>query len=500
MLLGRAPFAARDLDVLASMHLRAELPSPGGPGGPDDSGAAPAAQDVLWRALAKGRRARYPTVAAFREAVAGVRRAPEAAPAPGAAPEPAAPAGAPEGEVGAAEVGPYRAGEALGASASAPAFAVAFRATDRRTQSPAVVHRLVLPAGTEPALLRAVDEGLHGAQESDDCPRLARLLGWDVVDGAGAAAAQPYLAREYVDGRSVRALLRSQRRVQPGHALEIGEQVAEALAYLARSGRVHGAVRPENVIVAPDGGVKLTDWAVSYVRRAVLAGGQAEGTAGSPSVYRSPEEYWGQEPDSRSDLFCLGLLLYELIAGAPPFPPPPSAAPEALAGIFRERLGKDRAALPGVPEAVERIVFKALAVDPLDRYPEPQAMLADIEHYLRPAARRAALHSPSGATFPIERSQIVLGRLHPGSMPYPDVNLAGEPGGDTVSRQHARLYFQDGGWWIVQQQDVVNWTYVQGRLLHTGEPAPLRDGDRLDVGQVTLTFRTGAARRDDRPR
>ena len=127
-------------------------------------------------------------------------------------------------------------------------------------------------------------------------------------------------------------------------------------------------------------------------------------------------------------------------------------------------------------------------------------MLADIELVLRPAARRAELRAASGATFAVDRSQIVLGRLHPGSLPYPDVNLAGEPGGDTVSRQHARLYFQDGRWWIVQQQDVVNWTYVQGRLLHTGEAAPLQDGDRLDVGQVTLTFHTAAARRGERSR
>jgi serine/threonine protein kinase len=269
---------------------------------------------------------------------------------------------------------------------------------------------------------------------------------------------------------------------------------------LAGDGGVHGALHPGNVFVASDGRVKVTDWAVSYVRRAVRGGGRQEGTTVSASVYHAPEEYRGQEPDTRSDLFCLGLLLYELIAGAPPFPPLAGGEAGSSEDVWRARLGRDRLAMPGLPEAVERIVFKALAIDPLDRYAEPQAMLADIEHFLRPAARQAMLYAASGTAFALDRSPIVLGRLHPGSVPYPDVNLAGEPGGDTVSRRHARLFFQDGRWWIVQPQDVVNWTYVQGRLLHTGEPAPLQDGDRLDVGQVTLIFRTGAAQRGGGPR
>ena len=362
------------------------------------------------------------------------------------------------------------------------------------------MHVLPLPERIEPALLVAIEEGLRGARELDVCPGIAPLLDWRISDGSGGVARPAYLVREYVEGRSVRALLRAQRRVQPPHALQIVEQVAEALACLGRSGRVHGALHPENVFVAADGSVRVTDWAVSFVRRAVQGGAGPGGPAPAPAVYQAPETYRGQEPDTRADLFCLGLLLYELIAGAPPYPPPTGDEAGGDEDVWRKRLGRDRLALPGVPEAIERIVLKSLAVDPLDRYSEPQAMLADIELVLRPAARRAELRAASGATFAVDRSQIVLGRLHPGSLPYPDVNLAGEPGGDTVSRQHARLYFQDGRWWIVQQQDVVNWTYVQGRLLHTGEAAPLQDGDRLDVGQVTLTFHTAAARRGERSR
>jgi serine/threonine protein kinase len=397
-------------------------------------------------------------------------------------------------------VGHFRLGEALGATAPGPSLLPAYRATDLRAQAPAVVHLLPLLERTEPAVLRAIDEGLRGARELDACSGIARLLAWEIADAGGKVAQPPYLARELVEGQSIRALLRAQGRAQPGHALEIGEHVAEVLAFLARNGRVHGAIHPDNVFVSPDGGVKVTDWAVAYVRRAASGGSRPSVDPVAPSGYHAPEEYQGQEPDTRSDLFCLGLLLYELIAGAPPYPPP--AAGEAGGGAdgWRRTIGKDRPALPGAPEAVERIVFKALAADPLDRYAEPQAMLADIDHYLRPAVRRAVLYAASGTTFPVDRSHVVLGRLHPGSLPYPDVNLAGEPGGDTVSRQHARIYYQEGRWWVVQFRDVVNWTYVQGRLLHTGEPAPLQDGDRLDIGQVALTFRTGGARRADPPR
>ena len=134
-----------------------------------------------------------------------------------------------------------------------------------------------------------------------------------------------FLVMELVEGQTLRHFGRSDRLV-PRMVAHIGEQVASALAGAHKHGVVHGDIKPENILVLPDGRIKLLDFGIS---RRILSPGQpnsltatftGEGLRYSGTlVYMSPEQLRGEAPDGRSDLFSLGIVLYEVLTGAHPF-------------------------------------------------------------------------------------------------------------------------------------------------------------------------------------
>ena len=124
---------------------------------------------------------------------------------------------------------------------------------------------------------------------------------------------------EYVDGRTVRDLLRADRRLLPERALEITDGVLRALDYSHRNGIVHRDIKPANVMVTRAGDIKVMDFgiarAVSDAQATMTQTAQVIGTA----QYLSPEQARGERVDARSDLYSAGCLLYELLTGRPPF-------------------------------------------------------------------------------------------------------------------------------------------------------------------------------------
>jgi serine/threonine protein kinase len=129
----------------------------------------------------------------------------------------------------------------------------------------------------------------------------------------------PYIVMEYVDGRTLRDLLRDDRRLLPERAAEITDGVLRALDYSHRNGIVHRDIKPGNVMLTRNGEVKVMDFgiarAVSDAQATMTQTAQVIGTA----QYLSPEQARGERVDARSDLYSTGCLLYELLTGRPPF-------------------------------------------------------------------------------------------------------------------------------------------------------------------------------------
>ncbi len=191
----------------------------------------------------------------------------------------------------------------------------------------------------------------------------------------------PYIVMEYVDGRTLRELLREDRRLLPERALEITDGVLRALDYSHRNGIVHRDIKPGNVMLTRDGKVKVMDFgiarAVSDAQATMTQTAQVIGTA----QYLSPEQARGERVDARSDLYSTGCLLYELLTGRPPFL---GDSPVAIAyQHVRENPVPPSRVDPEVPQWADAIVLRAMAKDPRDRYQSAAEMRQDIQRALQ---------------------------------------------------------------------------------------------------------------------
>ena len=191
----------------------------------------------------------------------------------------------------------------------------------------------------------------------------------------------PYIVMEYVDGRTLRDLLREDRRLLPERAREITDGVLRALEYSHRSGIVHRDIKPGNVMLTRSGQVKVMDFgiarAVSDTQATMTQTAQVIGTA----QYLSPEQARGERVDARSDLYSTGCLLYELLTGRPPFL---GDSPVAIAyQHVRENPIPPSRVDPEVPQWADAIVLKAMAKDPRDRYQSAAEMRADMQRALQ---------------------------------------------------------------------------------------------------------------------
>ncbi|HEY2552662.1 MAG TPA: Stk1 family PASTA domain-containing Ser/Thr kinase [Streptosporangiaceae bacterium] len=197
----------------------------------------------------------------------------------------------------------------------------------------------------------------------------------------------PYIVMEYVDGRTLRDLLRDDRRLLPERALEITDGVLRALDYSHRNGIVHRDIKPGNVMLTRQGEVKVMDFgiarAVSDSQATMTQTAQVIGTA----QYLSPEQARGERVDARSDLYSTGCLLYELLTGRPPFT---GDSPVSIAyQHVRENPVPPSVIDPELPAWADPIVLKAMAKDPGQRYQSAGEMRNDIQRALS-GARLAA--------------------------------------------------------------------------------------------------------------
>jgi tRNA A-37 threonylcarbamoyl transferase component Bud32 len=211
---------------------------------------------------------------------------------------------------------------------------------------------------------------------------------------AGDGLPAPYIVMEYVEGRTVRALLRSQKRIDPERALEITAEVLAALEHSHHAGIVHRDIKPGNVMVTPAGAVKVMDFGIA---RALDSGQTITKTSAmiGTAQYISPEQVRGGAIDIRSDFYSTGCLLYEMLTGRPPFI---GDSPIAVAyQHVRENPQSASSLNSAVSPAVDAILAKALQKNPRDRYQTAFEMRADVLRALDGIGIAAGAASGPGA-------------------------------------------------------------------------------------------------------
>jgi eukaryotic-like serine/threonine-protein kinase len=206
-----------------------------------------------------------------------------------------------------------------------------------------------------------------------DHPNIQRAL-----DG-GETRSVPYLVLEYVDGQSFRHYLGHGRKLSPDIAVGFAKQIASALDYAHARRIYHRDLKPENILITKDGQLKIIDFGIAY-----LAGARRitwrwlSNTVGTPD-YMSPEQIQGGRGDARSDLYALGVMLYEMLAGRTPYQGDNAFA--VMDQHLNARPSPPSRYNSAVPSGLDGIVLKLIRKDPLERYQSAAELLADLDRY-----------------------------------------------------------------------------------------------------------------------
>ena len=205
-------------------------------------------------------------------------------------------------------------------------------------------------------------------------PNIVSVYDW------GRSENSYYIVMELIDGDTLGSLIRSRGKLEFDYAAAIAADVASALNYAHRHGVIHRDVKPGNVLIAEDGHVKVADFGIAQAQTAnedLTQTGSVMGTA----TYISPEQAEGKALDGRSDVYSLGVVLYEMLAGVPPF------TGDSTVSVALKQVNEQAVPLSklrnDVPIALEDIVAKAMRKDPTQRYESAQDLRSDLLRYIQ---------------------------------------------------------------------------------------------------------------------
>lgn len=204
-----------------------------------------------------------------------------------------------------------------------------------------------------------------------------------------------YIAMEYVEGTSLRAIMREHPKMAPDEALALARQICEVLAYMHSQGVVHRDLKPENILVTATGQIKIMDFGIALdesARRLTWSG--LSSTIGTPD-YMAPEQVSGKRGDARTDIYSLGTILYEMMTGELPY------SGDNVYNVMRAKTNED----PQPPSRyrtdldphLEEIILHAIERQPRNRYTSAAEMLKDLQDPSRVEIhnRAAELHPRS---------------------------------------------------------------------------------------------------------
>jgi eukaryotic-like serine/threonine-protein kinase len=203
-----------------------------------------------------------------------------------------------------------------------------------------------------------------------DNPHIVKVL-------APAKKSRMYIAMEYVDGISLRALMRDPRPMPVARALDYTRQLCEALVYMHAEKVVHRDLKPENILVTADGVLKIMDFGIALdetARRLTWSG--LSSTIGTPD-YMAPEQVSGRRGDVRTDIYAVGTILYEMLTGELPY------AGSNVYAMMKAKTGEDPQPpsryVPDLDPHLEEIILHAIERTPRDRYESAAALLKDLQ-------------------------------------------------------------------------------------------------------------------------
>ena len=272
-------------------------------------------------------------------------------------------------------------------------------ATDPHLGRRVAVKTYTLPDGVSPELAAQFHERfLREARAAASLSHPGLVAVYDA--GEDPASGRPFIAMEFVDGRTLKERLEQRGPLDPAWVLDMGATLAEALGVAHRAGIVHRDIKPANILIREeDGAAKLADFGVAYLKASELT---QTGTAPGSPGYMSPEQIQSGEVDGRSDLFSLAVVLYEALSGRRPFRGDDLVA--LTYAISHETQVPLSRHLKSCPAALDRFFDLALSKDPAKRFKDAKEFRAALVEAARApgdAAGRTILEPDIGASTPL---------------------------------------------------------------------------------------------------
>ena len=259
-------------------------------------------------------------------------------------------------------------------------MAIVYRAQDTLLNRPVAIKTLYPELSADPQFVEGFRREAQAAANLSH-PNIVPVFDWGEDNGTY------FIVMELIDGTSLADMLRGGRTLTASHSASLMAQVAAALGYAHRNGVVHRDVKPGNILIASDGQVKVTDFGIAQamsVEDQLAEEGSVMGTA----TYFSPEQAEGAPVDGRSDIYSLGVVLYEMLAGRPPFigDSPVAVSTQHVQGTVPPPTEFNHT----IPSDLQAIVMEALAKSPDQRYQSAEDLRSDLMRFTEGQPVRAA--------------------------------------------------------------------------------------------------------------
>jgi serine/threonine protein kinase len=340
---------------------------------------------------------------------------------------------------------------------------------------------------------------------------LSRLSGPHVVSPVdfGKDKGCLFIVMDYIDGHTLKHAVLTDGALPIDRAVDATEQAAAGVSAAWEKGIVHRDIKPQNLLLATDNTIKLTDFGLarSHESRDITVTGFFVGTP----FYVAPEQVENsRKADVRADLYSLGCVFFELLTARVPYDG--EHAWDVVMQHINAPIPSARSLRPDLPAEYDAFFVRALAKDPNARFPTPQAFveaMAALPQPTRPAAeaQRAASHSfaaspatqpfddalvavlaaPNSAPLLLTAPDLIVGRSDPQRGFYPDVDLIALDPQQTVSRRHARITHR-ADHYFVEDLNAFNRTRLNGVQLEPHQEVELHAGDGMRLGNVELRF------------
>jgi serine/threonine-protein kinase len=251
-------------------------------------------------------------------------------------------------------------------------MAEVFLAHDRMLDRPVALKVLFQELSTDPNFVERFRREAQAAANLSH-PNIVSIYDWGEENGTY------FIVMELIDGRPLSTLLKNEGTLLADRAADIGAAVASALAFAHKNGVVHRDVKPGNVLIDSTGNVKVADFGIARAKDNVDDNLTQTGAVMGTATYFSPEQAQGWGVDARSDIYSLGIVLYEMVCGKPPFT---GSNPVAVATKHvSDQPPQPRSINPNLSAAFESIILTCLAKDPDDRYASADDLRADLMRF-----------------------------------------------------------------------------------------------------------------------